>query len=113
MFATLSDRSCVHEDREETGMALARVVEFEGVSKDRVEQMQQRMQGGEPPEGLPAMEFVWLHDDEGERSLVIQFFDSDADYQRAAAVLEAMPADETPGRRVSVTKYAVAHRQSV
>ena len=94
-------------------MALARVVEFEGVSQERVGEMKQRMQGGEPPEGLPSMEFVWLHDPEGERSLVIQFFDSEDDYQRAAAMLEAMPADETPGRRTSVTKYDVAHRQSV
>jgi hypothetical protein len=94
-------------------MAVARVVEFEGVSQDRVGQMKQRMQGGEPPEGMPSMEFVWLHDSEGEKSLVIQFFNSEEDLQRAAEVLEAMPADETPGRRTSVTKYEVAHRQSV
>ena len=94
-------------------MALARVVEFEDVSQDRVDEMKQRMQGGEPPEGLPAMEFVWLHDRESGKSLVIQFFDSQEDLQRAAEVLEAMPAEETPGRRASVTKYEVAHRQSV
>ena len=94
-------------------MALARVVEFEGVSQDRVDQMKQRMEGGEPPEGFPAMEFVWLHDAEGEKSLVIQFFDSEEDYHRAAEMLEAMPADETPGQRTAVTKYEVAHRQSV
>ena len=94
-------------------MALARVVEFEDVSQDRVDEMKQRMQGDEPPEGLPAMEFVWLHDGETGKSLVIQFFDSQEDLQRAAAVLEAMPAEETPGRRTSVTKYEVAHRQSV
>jgi len=93
-------------------MALARVVEFEGVSPDRVAQMKQRMQG-EPPEGFPSMEFVWLHDDENDRSLVIQFFDSEDDYQRAAQFLESMPADETPGHRASVAKYDVAHRQSV
>jgi thioredoxin-like negative regulator of GroEL len=94
-------------------MALARVVEFEGVTQARVDEMKQRMQGGERPEGLPAMEFVWLHDPEQERSLVIQFFDSEEDLQRAAQVLEAMPAEDTPGRRTSVTKYEVAHRQSV
>jgi hypothetical protein len=32
-------------------MALARVVSFEGVSKDRVEEMKQEMRDGEPPEG--------------------------------------------------------------
>ena len=94
-------------------MAVARVVEFEGVSKDRAEEMKQRLQGGDPPEGLPQMEFVWLHDEDGEKSLVIQFFDSEDDLRRAAEVLEAMPAEDTPGRRASVTRYAVAHRQSV
>jgi hypothetical protein len=94
-------------------MALARVVEFEGVSQDRADEMKQRMQGGEPPEGLPAMEFVWLHDADTGKSLVIQFFDSEEDLQRAVAVLEAMPAEETPGRRTSVATYEVAHRQSV
>ncbi len=94
-------------------MAVARVVEFDGVSQGRVEEMKQRMQGGEPPEGMPSMEFVWLHDADGEKSLVIQFFDSEEDLERAAAVLEAMPAEETPGQRTSVTKYDVAHRQAV
>jgi hypothetical protein len=94
-------------------MALARVVEFDGVSQERVDEMKQRLQGGNPPEGLPPMELVWLHDGDSQKSLVIQFFDSEQDLERAAAVLEAMPADDTPGRRTSVTKYDVAHRQSV
>jgi hypothetical protein len=94
-------------------MALARVVEFDGVSQQRVDEMKQRLQGGNPPEGLPPMELVWLHDGDSQKSLVIQFFDSEQDLERAAAVLEAMPADETPGHRTSVTTYDVAHRQSV
>jgi hypothetical protein len=94
-------------------MALARVVEFDGVSQERVDEMKQRLQGGNPPEGLPPMELVWLHDGDSQKSVVIQFFDSEQDLERAAAVLEAMPADDTPGRRTSVTKYDVAHRQSV
>jgi hypothetical protein len=94
-------------------MALARVVEFDGVSQERADAMKERMQGGYPPEGMPPMEFVWLHDSDGEKSLVIQFFESEEDLQRATEFLEAMPADETPGRRTSVTKYDVAHRQSV
>lgn len=94
-------------------MALARVVEFAGVSPDRVDEMKQRMQSGEPPEGMPPMELVWLHDAAGQKSLVIQFFDSQSDLEQAAQVLEAMPADETPGQRTSVTQYEVAHRQSI
>jgi thioredoxin-like negative regulator of GroEL len=94
-------------------MAVARVVEFEDVSSDRVDEMKQRMESGEAPEGLPSMELVWLHDAGGSKSLVIQFFDSEEDMQQAAAVLEAMPTDETPGRRTSVTTYEVADRRSV
>jgi hypothetical protein len=37
-------------------------------------------------------------------------FESEDDYQRADAILDAMPADETPGRRASVQKYNVVHR---
>ncbi len=94
-------------------MGVARVVEFEDVSADRVDAMKERMQSGEPPEGMPSMELVWLHDSGSQKSLVIQFFDSDADLQKAAAVLEAMPADETPWRRTSVATYDVAERRSV
>ncbi|HZO61817.1 MAG TPA: hypothetical protein VFB35_02445 [Gaiellaceae bacterium] len=83
------------------------------MSRQRAEELKQRMQGGEPPDGLPPMELVWLHDADRETSLVIQFFDSEDDLRQAAAVLEAMPAEETPGRRTSVTTYDVAHRQSV
>ena len=39
-------------------MALARVVTFDGVSKDRMDAMNAEMQGREPPEGLNAKEIV-------------------------------------------------------
>jgi hypothetical protein len=91
-------------------MALARVVTFEGVSKARMEQMQQEMEGGERPEDIPATEFIVLHDADGEKSLAILFFDSEEDYRRGDETLNAMPAADTPGRRTSVTKYDVAVR---
>ena len=53
-----------------------------------------------------------LHDPEGEKSLVILFFDSEDDYQQGDAAPNAMPAGETPGQRSSVTKYQVAFRMS-
>ena len=93
-------------------MALARVVVFEGVTKDRLEEMKGEMPGTEPPEGLPAKEFVVLHDPEAEKSLVILFFETEDDYRRGDEVLNAMPADDTPGRRKSVTKYNVATRMT-
>jgi hypothetical protein len=94
-------------------MALARVVSFEGVSKERIEEMKREMAEGERrPEGMPASEIVLLHDPEAEKSLVILFLETEDDYRRADEVLNAMPASDTPGRRSSVTKYDVAHRMT-
>ena len=93
-------------------MAIARVVTFEGVSKDRMEQMDREMSEGEPPEGMPAAEIVVLHDPEAEKSLVILLFETEDDYRKGDEILSAMPADDTPGRRTSVTKYNVAMRMT-
>jgi hypothetical protein len=94
-------------------MAVARVVAFDGVSKARIEEMQREIGEGERPEGLPATEMVMLHDPEAERALVVLFFDNEDDYRTGDEVLSAMPADETPGQRTSVTRYDVAARMSV
>ena len=93
-------------------MALARVVSFDGVSSERMEEMRREMEGDTGPDDVPATEIVVLHDPEAERSLVVLFFDSEDDYRRGDAALDAMPADETPGRRTSVTKYDVAFRMA-
>jgi hypothetical protein len=93
-------------------MALARVVTFEGVGSDRMEQMRRDMQDGERPEDVPATEIVVLHDPESETSMVVLFFDSEDDYKRGDAALNAMPAGDTPGRRASVKKYDVAMRMN-
>ena len=93
-------------------MGLARVVSFEGVSTDRMDQMQREMREQEPPEGLTATEIVVLHDPDSEKSLVILFFETEEDYRRGDEVLNAMPADETPGRRTSVARYDVAIRMT-
>jgi hypothetical protein len=73
-------------------MALARVVTFEGVSKDRMEEMDREMQEGQPPEGFPAAEMIVLHDPEAEQSLVIVIFETEDDYRRGDEILDAMPA---------------------
>jgi heme-degrading monooxygenase HmoA len=93
-------------------MALARVVTFEGVSKERLEEMDREMKEGQPPEGFPGTEIVVLHDPEAEKSLVVVFFETEEDYQRGDEMLSAMPAGDTPGRRTSVTKYDVATRMT-
>jgi hypothetical protein len=94
-------------------MAFARVVTFDGVSKDRMDEMKRELDSGERPEGVPATEFVVLHDSAADRSLVIFFFESEDDYRTGDETLNAMPADDTPGQRTSVTKYDVVTRMTV
>ena len=93
-------------------MALARVVTFEGVDKNRIEEMKREMSEGDPPEGLPATEMLVLHDPEASRSLVVIFFDNDEDYRKGDEFLSAMPAGDTPGKRTSVSRYDVALRMT-
>ena len=91
-------------------MALARVVTFEGVSTDRMAEMDREMSEGQPPEGFPSSEMIVLHDPEAEQSLVVIIFESEDDYRRGDEVLNSMPSGDTPGRRTSVKKYNVATR---
>ena len=91
-------------------MPLARVVTFDGVSSDRMNEMQREMEGSEQPDDVPATEIVVLHDPEAEKSLVVVFFENEDDYRRGDEALSAMPAGDTPGKRTSVTKYNVAFR---
>jgi hypothetical protein len=91
-------------------MPFARVVSFDGVDSDRIAEMQREMEGSERPPEIPAKEVVVLHDPDAEKSLVILFFETEADYQRGDEALNAMPAGDTPGKRTSVAKYQVAFR---
>ena len=93
-------------------MPIARVVSFEGVSAERMEELRREIEEGEQPEGLDATEFLVLHDAAGERSLAILFFDDEDAFRRGDAILDAMPSDETPGRRTSVSKYDVVLRMT-
>jgi hypothetical protein len=93
-------------------MALARVVGFDGVTKDRIEEIKREMNDGDRPEGLPATEVIVLHEPETDKSLVIVFFENEDDYRAGDAALSAMPTGDTPGQRTSVTKYDVAVRMN-
>jgi hypothetical protein len=93
-------------------MPLARVVSFDGVTRDRMQEMQSEMRDSQPPEGVPAKEIVVLHDADAEKSVVIVFFDSEEDYARGDEALGAMPAGDTPGQRTGVAKYEVALRMA-
>jgi hypothetical protein len=91
-------------------MALARVVTFDGVDKNRMAEMKREMEGSERPEGIPASEIIILHDPDADKSVAIVFFENEDDYKVGDAALDAMPTGDTPGSRTSVTKYDVAIR---
>jgi hypothetical protein len=91
-------------------MALARVVTFDGVSKERMDELNSRMESGDPPEGMPSAELIVLHDADAEKSIAIVIFDSEEDYKKGDEILGNMPTGDTPGTRTSVTKYNVATR---
>ena len=91
-------------------MPLARVVSFDGVNKDRIEELRKEIGEGGRPDEVPATEIIVLHDAEAEKSLAIIFFETEEDYKRGDEALNAMPAGDTPGRRGSVDKYDVAIR---
>jgi hypothetical protein len=94
-------------------MALARVVSFDGVTADQIEQMRREITEGPPPEGMSPTEIVVLHDPAAEKALVTVFFENDDEYRRGDEVLSAMPADQVPGQRSSVDKYEVAIRRAM
>ena len=94
-------------------MALARVVTFDRVSKERIDQLSREIREGGRPDDIPATEIILLHDPDAETSLAIVFFDNEDDYRRGDATLAAMPSDETPGSRRSVDRYDVAMRMTV
>ena len=77
-------------------MPLARVVTFDGVSSERMAEMQSEIEGSERPDNVPAKEIVVLHDPEAEKSLVVLFFDTEEDYKRGDEALSAMQAGNTP-----------------
>ena len=91
-------------------MALARVVTFEGVDDARIAQLKQNIESGERPENLPANELIILHEPDSQKSIAIMFFDNEADYRQGHEAMEALPSENTPGSRTSVTKYEVAVR---
>ena len=93
-------------------MTFARVVSFDGVSKQRMEESNREMEDGGRPDEVPASEIIVLHDPDAETSLVIVFFASEDDYRRGDEALSAMPAGDTPGQRTSVKKYEVASRMT-
>jgi hypothetical protein len=93
-------------------MALARVVTFDGVTEESIEEVRSQVQG-DPPEDMPANEIIVLHDPDAQKALVVVFFDTEDDYRTGDATLNAMPSGDTPGTRTSVAKYEVPIRRAM
>jgi hypothetical protein len=91
-------------------MSYVRVVSFDGVSAERMAELATNVNESERPDDLPATEMILLHDPDSEQALALVFFETEDDYAKGHATLEAMPTDDTPGKRTSVTKYNVATR---
>ena len=92
---------------------LARVVTFDGVTKERMDEMRGEMEGSDPPEGLNPKEMIALHDPESDKALVMILFENEDEYRRGDEVLSAMSTDDTPGNRTSVGRYDVAIRRTM
>jgi hypothetical protein len=93
-------------------MSLARVVTFENVDQAQIEEVARQVREDPRPDDIPASEFLMLHDADGGTALAIVFFDDDDAYRRGDEALNAMSADETPGRRTAVARYSVVGRMT-
>ena len=92
----------------------ARVVRFEGADAETMEKSaaeiraQAESESGPPP-GVPAKEFLLLHDTAAGKSLAITLFESEDDYRQGDETLNSMsPPGEGMGQRASVEKYELA-----
>jgi hypothetical protein len=93
-------------------MAFARAVTFEGVDSSRMAELSKEIESNPRPDEIPATEILMLHDEDANTSLVVLFFENEDDYARGDDALNAMPTNDTPGQRTSVTKYKVAGRMT-
>lgn len=92
----------------------ARVAQWEGADAKALEDSaaQIRAQAGDgPPPGVPAKEFLLLHDTAAGKAIAITLFESEEDYRQGDETLNSMsPPGEGMGRRVSVEKLELAVR---
>jgi hypothetical protein len=90
----------------------ARVATFEGGDpaqvRRMVEEINDRSESG-PPEGVPAVGLLVLHQPEEGKVLAISLFETEEDLQQGHATLSSMdpPVSGGMGRRASVEMYEV------
>jgi hypothetical protein len=84
-----------------------RVVRFEDVDPDRVEQISREIGTGDEsrrPEGIKATGLHMVLDRDQRTVVVLQFFDSAQDMADSEAAFDSMDPGDTPGKRVSVDR---------
>lgn len=92
----------------------ARVARWEGAEASSLEESaaqiraQAESEGGPPP-GVPAKEFLLLHDTAAGKAIAITMFENEDDYREGDETLNSMsPPGGGMGERVSVEKYELA-----
>jgi hypothetical protein len=89
----------------------ARVARWQGADAKSLEESaagirEQAESEGGPPPGVPAKEFLLLHDTANGKAIAITLFESEADYSEGDATLNEMsPPGGGMGERVAVEKY--------
>jgi hypothetical protein len=85
----------------------ARVVRFTGVDSAQIDRIKSDVENNQPPEGMPPTTIRIVVDESQSTAAVMQFYDSEADMQKADEVMNAMDSSDTPGTRASVDKGEV------
>ena len=92
----------------------ARVARWEGADPKALEESAAEIRArteseGGPPPGVPAKEFLLLHDTAAGKAIAITLFESEDDYRQGDETLNSMsPPGEGMGNRVSVEKLELA-----
>jgi hypothetical protein len=86
----------------------ARVVRFTDVDAAQIDRIRSEVENNEPPEGMPPTKLQIILDESQGTAAVLQFYENEADMQKADEVMNAMDSSETPGTRASVDKGEVA-----
>jgi len=90
----------------------ARVARWEGAEAKTLEEsaaeIRSRSDAGPPP-GVPAKQFLLLHDAAAGKAVAITLFETEAEYREGDETLNSMsPPGGGMGNRVSVEKFEVA-----
>jgi hypothetical protein len=93
-----------------------RVAQWKGADAQALEESAaairaQAEAAGGPPPGVPAKEFLLLHDTAAGKAIAITLFESEDDYRQGDETLNSMsPPGGGMGERISVEKFELAAR---